>query len=155
MLDKPNRTPPVEEKISLTDEAPLAVSVRFTSQLGNSRTIEFGGGVPIEYLQDKRFNFLLAKMADAAEHLEGRYKIVELKATLESAYRQLTTNEQQLANYEQKCAEEWEVRNKQGKFRATESQQKQMGNWKNNTLHMTEVIKKIKQDIEEAEAKCR
>jgi hypothetical protein len=155
MLDIPKRPPPTEEKISLVDEAPLAISVRFTTQLGNSRTVEFGGGVPIEYLEDKRFHFLLSKMADAAEHLEARYKLVELKATLESAYRQLTTNEQQLANYEQQQAADWEARNKQGPWRASESQRKQMENWKTNTTHMTEVIKKLKVDIEETEAKCR
>jgi midasin (ATPase involved in ribosome maturation) len=155
MLDKPNRTPPVEEKISLVDEAPLAVSVRFTSQLGNARSVEFGAGVPIEYIEDRRFHHLLTKLSTAGEHLEARYKLVELKQTLEAAYRQVTTNEQQLANYEQQQAAEWEARNKQGPWRPSESQRKQMDNWKNNSQHMIGVVKKLKEDIEEAEAKCR
>ena len=67
----------------------------------------------------------------------------------------MRTNGQQRANYEQQAMAEHESGKRNGAWRPTQSQGKQIENFSNNDQHLRGLIAKYRADIEEAEKTCR
>lgn len=135
-------------------EKDLGVGIRFACTVGNGRQIEMTAGIPLDW-ESPKINGILDKLASAMDRQSLRYQLHDMKQLLEQTERQLMTNRQQLANYEQKCLTEWEIGGRKGEWRATESQRKQSDNFKNNATHLAEQITKIRADIKDVEARCR
>jgi hypothetical protein len=149
MLDKTKGQTEAE-----TVEKGLGVGVRFACTVGNGRQIEMTAGVPLDW-ESQDFNTLMDKLAGVMDRQALRYELHDRKEALAKAERDLMTNRQQLANYEQQCQNDWERRGKQGDFRMSENQNKQALNFKNTEGHLSEMIRRMRVDIEEVERKCR
>jgi hypothetical protein len=146
MLDKT-----VDQPVS---EKELGIGVQFAAAVGNNRQMTLTCGVPLDWPQEK-LNGLLDRLASAADRQAAKGKVEELKLTIENARRQLLTNRQQLENYELSAQNDWEIGKRKGVFQPTESQKKQMQNFKNNDAHLVEQIKKFEADLVVLEAQCR
>jgi hypothetical protein len=135
-------------------EKDLGIGVQFTCTIGNGRQIAMTAGVPLDWDAGK-LDKLLDKLGAAMERQGLKFELQEKKQLLEAAERQYATNLQQLDNYQQQQMAEWERRNKQGPYRPSESQVKQAQNFENNSQHLEKQIVKLRQDIKDAEERCR
>ena len=132
----------------------LGVGIQFTVSVGQGRQIAMTAGIPLDWEPDK-VNGILDKLAQAMDRQALRYQLHDMKLGLEKTERDLETNRQQLGNYEQQAMGEWERTGRKGPFRASESQSKQMQNFRNNEAHLIEHIKKMRADIKNVEEQCR
>lgn len=136
-----------------TVEKGLGLGIRFACTVGQGRQIEMTAGVPLDWKQDQ-INDLLDKLATGMDRQSYRYQLHDMKAALEQTERELSTNRQQLANFEDQCAAEFSRRGKNGEFRYSENQEKQRGNYANTEQRIVAHIEKLRKDIKDAEAKC-
>lgn len=135
-------------------EKGLGVGIRFAVTVGQGRQIEMTAGVPLDWSGDD-FNLILDKLGGCMDRQAWRYQLHDMKLALEQAEQQLRTNARQLDLYESQCQTEWSQRNKQGELRLSESQLKQVGNFKNTDQHLKQQIEKLRKDIKDVEEKCR
>lgn len=146
MLDK-------TQDVSVT-EKDLGVGIRFACTVGSGRQIEMTAGIPLDWDVEK-MNGILDRLAITMNRQALKYQLHDMKLALEQAERQLETTRQQVGNYEQTAMAEWERGGRKGAFRASESQTKQIQNYKNSEGLLIENIKKLRRDIKDTEEQCR
>jgi hypothetical protein len=146
MLDKTQHTEVVEKD--------LGIGVQFSVTVGSGRQIAMTAGIPLHWDRIAIDN-VLDKLGGAMERQTAKYAIDDLKLAIEQTERALATTRQQMGNYDQQNAAEWERSGRKGAYRQSESQVKQMGNFRNTEQAQLAAIEKLRKDLKDAEAKCR
>jgi hypothetical protein len=135
-------------------EKELGIGIQFTCTIGQGRQIAMTAGVPLDW-EESKLNSLLDKLSKVMDRQGAKSDLAEYKARLEAGTKQLTTNEQQLANFELNAKTDWEQAKRNGPWRASESQRKQIDIYKQNSAHLTQELVKLEKTIKDAEEKCR
>lgn len=131
----------------------LAIGIRVTGQVGPNRSIDMTLGVPMSMnLAD--LNGFMDKIMSVIDRQNNLGIIDALKIELEKTEKDLANNQLNRANYEAKCAADWERTNRKGEFRATEAQRAQLNNFDATARELRENrIPRIKREISDLERK--
>jgi hypothetical protein len=140
------------EQIS-EDMAAPAVVVRVAAQVGQNRSVDMQFAVPLE-MTVKDLNAYMDKVTSVMDRQNNKGLLEVARASLEAAKKQLATNSEQRGAYEAKCRDDFNLSNRRGDFKVTESQRAQLGNFDGTTRNLKEnIIPKFERDIEELERK--
>lgn len=154
MLDNPLRRPQDTQADAEVVEKGLGLGIRFACSVGSNRQIEMTAGVPLDW-PGQELNGTLDKLAQAMDRQALRYELHDRKLLLERTERDLETNRTQRTRLEAQYRNEFSSSGRKGEWNPTTSQAKQLDNYANTVEHLTEQVKKIRQDIKDAEEKCR
>ena len=137
----------------IAEDAAPAVVVRVAAQVGQNRSVDMQFGVPLD-MTVKDLNAYMDKITSVMDRQNNKGLLEVAKASLEAAKKQLQTNQEQRSSYEAKCRNDFNLSNRRGDFKATESQRAQFGNFDGTTRNLKEnIIPKFERDIEELERK--
>lgn len=136
------------------DAKDLAIGINIEGQVGPNRIIKLTLGVPMTMtLPD--LNGFMDKCMSVIDRQNNMGIIDQLKLSLEGAKKDLATNRLNRADYEAKCAADWERRYKgRGEFRLTESQLTQVNNFDTTATELRENrIPRLEKELADLERK--
>jgi hypothetical protein len=140
------------EQIAAEQAAP-AVVVRVSAQVGQNRSMEMQYAVPLS-MTVADLNTYMDKITSIMDRQNNKGLLEVARASLEAAKKQLATNQEQRGQFEAKCRNDFNLSNRRGDFKATESQRAQFGNFDVTSNNLREnVIPKFEKDIAELERK--
>lgn len=129
------------------DHAAPAVVVRVAAQVGQNRSVDMQFAVPLD-MTVKDLNAYMDKITSIMDRQNNKGLLEVARASLEAAKKQLATNEEQRSHYEQTCQNDFALSNRRGEFKATTSQQAQIGNFTTTSRNLREnIIPKFERDI--------
>ena len=139
--------------LSGVDAKDLAIGIQVNGQVGPNRTITMTLGAPMTMsLPD--LNGFMDKIMAVIDRQNNMGIIEQLRLGLQGAEKDLATNQLQRANYEARCASDWEISHRKGEFRATESQRAQLNNFDATAKELRDNrIPKLKKEIADLERK--
>ena len=120
------------------DKTAPALFVKTAQQVG-TRMMEMSFAVPLD-MTPADLNAYVDKVTSVMDRQGDKAALEQEVVALKNAEMQLRTNADQLANQQQRDATDWDISNKRGDFRPTESQRKQYENWQKNSIHLRETI---------------
>lgn len=129
----------------------LAIGIQFTMQFPENRAVAFTTACPQDIAADD-LDLLLGKLATAADKLDATYRLRALRKLAEHFEKELQTTRQQIANYEQTAAEDYERRGRKGPVQLTASQDAALKNFRTTQEGTTNKIKQLREEIKELEA---
>jgi hypothetical protein len=135
------------------DTKDLAIGININGQVGPNRTISLTLGVPMSMtLPD--LNGFMDKCMSVIDRQNDKGILDQLRLGLEGAEKDLATNRLQRSHYEAKCANDWNITNRKGEFKPTESQRVQLTNFDTTAKELRENrIPKLKKEITDLEQK--
>lgn len=141
--------------LSTVSGADLAIGVQFTAQVGPNRQIVLTTAVPLDWSATE-INETLDKLVGLVDRRNAFSMLDVARAELERARHEVATQLEQKAQTEVRWALEWEVSNRKGPFRPTDSQRAQLANFDKTAKNLREVVlPKLQKQLAELEAKTR
>jgi hypothetical protein len=137
------------------DAKDLAIGINIEGQVGPNRIVKMTLGVPMTMtLPD--LNAFMDKAMSVLDRQNNMGIIEALKLELEKTEKDLAANQLNRADYEAKCMTDWEISNRKGEFRATESQRANLGNFDKTAKELRENrIPRIRKEIAALERKLQ
>lgn len=143
-------TEPTKERE--VDGAAPAIQVKTARQVGN-QLMEMVFMAPLD-MNLKDLNAYVDKVTSVMDRQGDKAALEAEQMALAAAEKNLVTNVTQLADAQSRAQTDWEITNRKGPFKATDSQKKQFENFERTSIHLrTAVIPKHKQNIEELKRK--
>jgi hypothetical protein len=138
----------MEKKVVSGDD--LAIGIQFSVSLPENRSIAFSTACPQD-IDDQDLNGLLRRISNAADTLDATYRLRALRKYEEQLTNEILTTRQQIANYEEQAANEYQARGRQGPLKLTASQEAALKNFKTTEEGHTFRLKKLREEITELE----